>query len=172
MSIQRSCDTSWRMIAIGNRGARSAGPIGCRVAGWRKGPSGSGRSGRMLYQRSGSWSSLRRNFFMALSSFLAERRGREDTPARGALRVPPYRLDLHLAGASGGGDPHRVAGAMAEQRPAHRGDRRDASVGGVGLGGAHEMEHALAELVDHGDGAPELDHLRVGGDVDEHRTAE
>ena len=33
------------------------------------------------------------------------------------------------------------------------------------------LKDALAELVDHGDGAPELDDVGVGGDGDEHRAA-
>src|SRR5436305_3803288 len=68
ISIQGSADTSCMMIACGKMGARSAGPIGCRVAGWRYGAGGSGRSGTMLYQRSGMSLSLRTYFLGTLFS--------------------------------------------------------------------------------------------------------
>ena len=48
ISMKRSELTSWRISSIGKSGARSAGPIGSRVAGWRGGGSGSGRSAAML----------------------------------------------------------------------------------------------------------------------------
>src|SRR5690554_1178577 len=38
------------MRSIGKRGARSSGPIGSLVLGWRGGGGGSGRSGTRLYQ--------------------------------------------------------------------------------------------------------------------------
>src|SRR5215210_3862212 len=38
------------MTAIGKRGARSSGPIGCCVPGWRTGGGGCGRSAARLYQ--------------------------------------------------------------------------------------------------------------------------
>src|SRR6202521_3152408 len=68
ISIHRSVDTSWPMMAIGKIGVRSGGVSGSRVRGLRNGPSGSGRSATMLYQRSGSSSSLRRNLVGILSS--------------------------------------------------------------------------------------------------------
>jgi hypothetical protein len=53
IAISRSADTSCLMISIGNSGARSAGPIGLPVPGWRTGGSGFGRSAWMLYQLRG-----------------------------------------------------------------------------------------------------------------------
>src|ERR1035437_4341489 len=44
--------------SIGKSGARSSGPIGSIVPGWRYGGAGLGRSGWMLYQRFGSADSL------------------------------------------------------------------------------------------------------------------
>src|SRR5882724_685683 len=58
------------MIACGKIGARSAGPIGCRVCGFKYGAGGAGMSGRMLYQRSGISLSLSRIFFNTASSLL------------------------------------------------------------------------------------------------------
>ena len=58
----RSCDTSCMMSAIGNRGARSSGPMGWWVPGWSTGGAGSGRSGWMLYQALGISDSSRITF--------------------------------------------------------------------------------------------------------------
>src|SRR5450631_1173296 len=49
------------MRAIGKSGARSAGPIGWPVPGWKMGAGGIGRSAAMLYQAFGIWSSESRN---------------------------------------------------------------------------------------------------------------
>src|SRR5918997_4129467 len=48
------------MTAIGKRGARSSGPIGWWVSGWRTGGGGFGRSAARLYQDVGMASSGRR----------------------------------------------------------------------------------------------------------------
>src|SRR6478735_323892 len=64
ISISRSVLTSWRMSAIGNRGARSAGPIGCIVPGWSGGGGGVRRSAAMLYQARGIRSSSRMNLVL------------------------------------------------------------------------------------------------------------
>src|SRR5918993_3935206 len=48
------------MTAIGKRGARSSGPIGWWVPGWRTGGGGFGRSAARLYQDVGMASSGRR----------------------------------------------------------------------------------------------------------------
>src|SRR6185503_10630606 len=60
------------MIACGKMGARSAGPIGCRVCGLRYGAGGAGMSGRMLYQRSGMSLSSSRIFLFTAPSLLNE----------------------------------------------------------------------------------------------------
>src|SRR2546427_6196210 len=70
ISIQGSADTSWAMMACGKIGARSAGPIGCKVCGFRYGAGGAGISGRMLYQRSGMSFSLSRIFLVTAPSLL------------------------------------------------------------------------------------------------------
>src|SRR2546426_6256879 len=70
ISIQGSADTSWAMMACGKIGARSAGPIGCKVCGFRYGAGGAGISGRMLYQRSGISFSLSRIFLVTAPSLL------------------------------------------------------------------------------------------------------
>src|SRR6266851_330992 len=64
ISIHGSAETSCAMIACGKIGARSAGPIGCSVWGFRYGAGGAGMSGRMLYQRSGMSLSSRRIFLV------------------------------------------------------------------------------------------------------------
>src|ERR1019366_8996836 len=61
ISIWRSVLTSWPIRAIGKSGARSAGPIGWPVPGWRTAAGGIGRSATMLYQARGIWSSESRN---------------------------------------------------------------------------------------------------------------
>jgi len=58
------------MIACGKMGARSAGPIGFSVCGFRYGAGGAGMSGRMLYQRSGMSLSSRRIFLVTAPSLL------------------------------------------------------------------------------------------------------
>ncbi len=40
ISIWRSALTSWPIRAVGNGGARSSGPIGCPLPGWRTGGGG------------------------------------------------------------------------------------------------------------------------------------
>src|SRR5215213_2382661 len=55
-----SVETSWPMTAIGKRGARSSGPIGWCVPGWRTGGGGIGRSAARLYQDAGMASSGKR----------------------------------------------------------------------------------------------------------------
>src|SRR6478735_8001484 len=62
ISISRSPLTSWRIRAIGNSGARSAGPIGWCVPGWSGGLSGAGRAAEMLYQALGIRDSSRTNW--------------------------------------------------------------------------------------------------------------
>src|SRR5215213_4759749 len=59
--MKRSVETSWPMTAIGKRGARSSGPIGWCVPGWRTGAGGFGRSAARLYQDVGMASSGKRN---------------------------------------------------------------------------------------------------------------
>src|SRR5437764_395693 len=61
MSISRSVLTSCMISAIGNSGARSAGPIGWPVPGCRTAGGGAGRSAAMLYQRRGIRSSGSKN---------------------------------------------------------------------------------------------------------------
>ena len=46
---------------MGNSGAKSSGPAGSRVPGWRAGGGGDGRSGTMLYQAVGISLSSRMN---------------------------------------------------------------------------------------------------------------
>src|SRR6267378_7210348 len=70
ISIHGSAETSWAMIACGKIGARSAGPIGWSVIGFRYGAGGAGMSGRMLYQRSGISLSSRRIFLVTAPSLL------------------------------------------------------------------------------------------------------
>src|SRR5690349_11516576 len=60
MSTYRSPVTSWRMMSIGNSGARSSGPTGCRVPGCSGGGGGLGRSGTTLYHCVGSCDSSSR----------------------------------------------------------------------------------------------------------------
>ena len=50
------------MSAIGKSGARSAGPMGWPVPGWRTGGGATGRSAAMLYQARGMRSSASTNF--------------------------------------------------------------------------------------------------------------
>src|SRR3954468_20212069 len=57
MSTYRSVVISCRMRSIGNSGARSSGPTGCRVPGCSGGGGGLGRSGTTLYHCVGSWGS-------------------------------------------------------------------------------------------------------------------
>src|SRR5215213_1943241 len=59
--MKRSVETSCAMTAIGKRGARSSGPIGWCVPGWRTGGGGFGRSAARLYQDVGMASSGKRN---------------------------------------------------------------------------------------------------------------
>src|SRR2546428_11294338 len=70
ISVQGSADTSGAMMACGKIGARAAGPIGCKVCGFRYGAGGGGISGRMLYQRSGMSFSLSRIFLVTAPSLL------------------------------------------------------------------------------------------------------
>src|SRR6187200_2163984 len=77
ISISRSVLTSWRMSAIGNRGARSAGPIGCIVPGWSGGGGGVRRSAAMLYQARGIRSSSRMNLVLRLPVLAIEGRLRD-----------------------------------------------------------------------------------------------
>ena len=60
--MSRSALTSWPIRAMGKSGARSSGPIGWPVPGFRTGGGGAGRSAAMLYQDRGIRSSERRNF--------------------------------------------------------------------------------------------------------------
>src|SRR5438552_924777 len=56
------------MIAMGKIGVRSGGVSGSSVRGLRNGPSGSGKSARMLYQRSGISFSVNRYLVVMLWS--------------------------------------------------------------------------------------------------------
>src|SRR5438105_2471154 len=94
ISIHGSAETSCAMIACGNRGARSAGPIGCRVAGCRYGAGGAGISGRMLYQRSGMSPSLSRIFLVTAPSLLKPSEGA--CSERVALAGGPESLELRV----------------------------------------------------------------------------
>src|SRR5213076_2660255 len=67
ISIHRSWLTSCLMSSIGKSGARSAGPIGWPVPGWRGGGSGVLKSAWMLYHFVGMSFSSRRNFVAFLS---------------------------------------------------------------------------------------------------------
>jgi hypothetical protein len=69
MSIQRSVDISWAMIAFGKIGARSDGPRGCRVPGCNGGGRGTGRSAAMLYQALGMRDSSSRYLIWSLMVF-------------------------------------------------------------------------------------------------------
>src|SRR3954468_19829524 len=60
MSTYRSPVTSWAMRSIGNSGARSSGPTGCRVPGCSGGGGGLGRSGTTLYHCVGNCDSSSR----------------------------------------------------------------------------------------------------------------
>src|SRR5262245_40059790 len=64
------------MSSIGNRGARSAGPIGCPVPGCRTAGGGDLRSAAMLYQRVGMSFSDRMNFVWDLSATAGLLRGK------------------------------------------------------------------------------------------------
>src|SRR5574341_812899 len=56
------------MRSIGNRGARSLGPIGCLVPGWITGGSGTGRSATILYQDRGMWVSSSTYLTLSITS--------------------------------------------------------------------------------------------------------
>ena len=81
--MNRSAETSWRISAIGNSGARSAGPIGCMVPGWSGGNGATGRSAAMLYQARGIRDSSSTNLVCRGSagaittSWVRDRDGRE-----------------------------------------------------------------------------------------------
>src|SRR4051812_38332192 len=94
--------------AIGNSGARSSGPIGCRVPGWSGAGGGFGRSAAMLYQCLGIWVSSRVYFTLSLMTLLLNFiviREPGALAARGIrwLMLLHYRVlpDGHSAGASG-----------------------------------------------------------------------
>src|SRR5438874_12437821 len=61
MSIHSCVVTSWPMRAIGKRGARSSGPMGCLVPGCSGGDGGAGIEGTTLNQAVGIWFSRSRN---------------------------------------------------------------------------------------------------------------
>ncbi len=50
IATSESVLTSWRISSIGKRGARSSGPTGSPVPGWRTGCGRFGMSDAMLYQ--------------------------------------------------------------------------------------------------------------------------
>jgi hypothetical protein len=62
IAISASSLTSWRINAIGKRGARSSGPTGSPVPGCSTGCGGFGMSATTLYQRRGSCDSSSKNF--------------------------------------------------------------------------------------------------------------
>src|SRR6266436_9518924 len=61
MSIHSCVVTSWPMRAIGKRGARSSGPMGCLVPGCSGGDGGVGIEGTTLNHAVGIWFSRSRN---------------------------------------------------------------------------------------------------------------
>src|ERR1700746_481191 len=65
-STPRSVETSCMMTAIGKRGARSPGPIGCPVPGCNTAGGGDGRSDATLYQALGIFSSPSTYFFVVV----------------------------------------------------------------------------------------------------------
>src|SRR5262245_7729603 len=114
MSIQRSWLTSCLMISIGNRGARSGGPMGWSVPGWITGGKGPGRSAWMLYQRLGRSFSSSRNLVCATEASFnpgprAAAGGASRAPGRGGEgRLREYvrvRAAPRLVGEEPVGDP-------------------------------------------------------------------
>src|SRR3982751_6380847 len=71
MSTYRSVVTSCWISAIGNSGARSSGPTGCRVPGCSTGGGGAGRSGMRLYQRRGISDSESRDLVVVGSTVMS-----------------------------------------------------------------------------------------------------
>src|SRR5438094_6954773 len=172
ISIQGSADTSWAMMACGKIGARSAGPIGCKVCGFRYGAGGAGMSGRMLYQRSGMSFSSRRIFLVIApasrsvsaedaSSARVALRGRARTPAPVPLASPFADQVQAWPGSVGAARRRFAASALELDRP------RDCDVllgGGVKRpGGVVEVRPAQRAEVSPS-GQDDRVHVVVGSD--------
>src|SRR5438034_805270 len=108
------------MIACGKIGARSAGPIGCSVCGFRYGAGGAGISGRMLYQRSGMSLSLSRIFLVTAPSLLNPMAGApESVSLRSGPRPPtPVPTTCGDAGSDQLQARARAIGAPSRRLPA------------------------------------------------------
>src|ERR1700751_3691291 len=142
ISTQRSVETSCMMTAIGKRGARSPGPIGCPVPGCNTAGGGDGRSDARLYQALGIFSSPSTYFFVvvmvSLPFFAGEMRAAccyRPLPACciciQLLQLCPFLC--HLPAASdvdpdqSGAAGNAAAGALHDTR--HGGTRKTKSVG-------------------------------------------
>src|SRR3954468_8115081 len=131
MSTYRSPVTSWRIRSIGNSGARSSGPTGCRVPGCSGGGGGLGRSGTTLYHCVGSCDSSSRILVCAVPAmtFPPPRVAASVNPSQGQFRaqvpglepekVPSVRVEggVELAPAAlPGDDLQRTAHAVAAEQ--------------------------------------------------------
>src|ERR1051326_4107909 len=100
ISIQRCVDTSCLISSIGNRGARSAGPMGCPVPGCRTGGAGVFRSAAMLYHFVGMSFSPRTIFVCDLSAIadLPRRKSGPTLPGQpGCVNTAAIRYDRRMA---------------------------------------------------------------------------
>src|SRR5690554_2404295 len=99
MSTYLSGVTSWAIRSMGKSGARSSGPIGSWVPGWRGGGGGSGRSGTRLYQAWGISDSSNSTF--VTSAITASSLGLVGPKGTSAASHPPFREEFR------GGSPQR-----------------------------------------------------------------
>src|SRR4051794_9933237 len=102
MSTYWSVVTSCMIRSIGNSGARSSGPTGCRVPGCSTGGGGVGKSCSRLYQRVGCSLSSSRIFVGGMNCTLGRLPSPVDYPSQGPNRQELRMPAVVLVGAQWG----------------------------------------------------------------------